>query len=286
MVVPGFIAEVRTHSADPASTICRAMNSVVTANHGMWARVNVLPRSNFRSWLRLKGRTVQTVVAWRVSLLGRFRSLLAGRCVGRLADAYTQPAAGSARRPGRLLPRSRWHGTAMALCGHDIFCDGLRYAVTATSLGRPVRGIAAAWIRLRYLPGCTLMAVVIVLSGRATVLYTFYPPPPGQRLVLFGRFVAGRRLDDLGRADDLQHGTWKRDNPRQTGAASDVRDHCDGSLWAWTASGCNDRTPGRHPSNGPGPNYANQRRPRAHIILGDAARHRLFLVDASIYRLL
>ena len=31
----------------PASTICRAMNSAVIGHHGMWARVNVVPKEQF-----------------------------------------------------------------------------------------------------------------------------------------------------------------------------------------------------------------------------------------------
>jgi hypothetical protein len=38
------------------------------------------------------------------------------------------------------------HGTAMAYVVTTFFAMGFGYAVTATSLGRPVRGVAAAWI--------------------------------------------------------------------------------------------------------------------------------------------
>ena len=38
------------------------------------------------------------------------------------------------------------HGTAMAYVITTFFAMGFGYAVTATSLGRPVRGVTAAWI--------------------------------------------------------------------------------------------------------------------------------------------
>jgi cytochrome c oxidase subunit 1 len=68
------------------------------------------------------------------------------------------------------------HGTAMAYVLTTFFAMGFGYAVAATSLGRPVRGVAAAWIGFVICLIGTLMAVVSVVSGRATVLYTFYPP--------------------------------------------------------------------------------------------------------------
>src|ERR1700730_1040754 len=95
------------------------------------------------------------------------------------------------------------HGTAMAYVITTFFAMGFGYAVTATSLDRPVRGIAAAWIGFAICLIGTLMAMVVVLSGRATVLYTFYAPLLGGRMVLLWCPSADRRLDDFGRGDDL-----------------------------------------------------------------------------------
>jgi len=83
------------------------------------------------------------------------------------------------------------HGTAMAYVVTTFFVMGFGYAVTATSLGRPVRGITAAWIGFAICLIGTLMAVAAVLSGRSSVLYTFYPP-------LLHRLHRGP-LDDPGR---------------------------------------------------------------------------------------
>src|SRR6202007_3148907 len=55
------------------------------------------------------------------------------------------------------------HGTAMAYAVTTFFAMGFGYAVTATSLGRPVRGIIAAWIGFVICLIGTVMAVVIVL---------------------------------------------------------------------------------------------------------------------------
>src|SRR5258708_6196047 len=68
------------------------------------------------------------------------------------------------------------HGTAMAYVVTTFFAMWFGYAVTATSLGRPIRGATAAWIGFAICLIGTLMAVAAILSGRASVLYTFYPP--------------------------------------------------------------------------------------------------------------
>src|SRR6201981_4120943 len=68
------------------------------------------------------------------------------------------------------------HGTAMAYVITTFFAMGFGYAVTATSLERPVRGVAAAWIGFAICVLGTVMVAVIVLARRASVLYTFYPP--------------------------------------------------------------------------------------------------------------
>src|SRR6202162_4631575 len=68
------------------------------------------------------------------------------------------------------------HGTVMAYVVTTFFTMGFGYAVAATSLGRPIRGVTAAWIGFVICLVGTVMAVAAILSGRASVLYTFYPP--------------------------------------------------------------------------------------------------------------
>ena len=68
------------------------------------------------------------------------------------------------------------HGTLMALVFTTFFIMALGYVVAERTLGRavPHRGLAWAgyWIAL----AGTLATVAAILSGKATVLYTFYPP--------------------------------------------------------------------------------------------------------------
>jgi cytochrome c oxidase subunit 1 len=68
------------------------------------------------------------------------------------------------------------HGTVMAYVLATFLAMGFGYAVTDTSLDRPIRGIGAAWVCFAVCLVGTLMAAVTVITQRATVFYTFYPP--------------------------------------------------------------------------------------------------------------
>jgi cytochrome c oxidase subunit 1 len=129
------------------------------------------------------------------------------------------------------------HGTDMAYVVTTFFAMGFGYAVTATSLGRPMRGVAAAWIGFAICLVGTVMAVVIILSGRATVLYTFYPPLLASAwyylgvLLLFGGSMVWVALMVYNMA------AWKRDNPGRPVPLAMFAITATALLWAWAASG-------------------------------------------------
>jgi cytochrome c oxidase subunit 1 len=129
------------------------------------------------------------------------------------------------------------HGTAMAYVVTTFFAMGFGYAVAATSLGRPLRGIGAAWIGFAICLAGTLMAVVIVLSGRATVLYTFYPPLLGSVWYYLGvlLLVGGSMIWVVLMIYNMI--TWKRDNPGQPVPLPMFAITATALLWAWTVSG-------------------------------------------------
>jgi cytochrome c oxidase subunit I len=129
------------------------------------------------------------------------------------------------------------HGTAMAYVVTTFFAMGFGYAVTATSLGRPIRGMTAAWIGFVICLVGSLMAVVIVISGRATVLYTFYPPLLGSVWYYLGTLllVGGSMIWVVLMIYNMA--AWKRDNPGQPVPLPMFAITATALLWAWTASG-------------------------------------------------
>jgi hypothetical protein len=129
------------------------------------------------------------------------------------------------------------HGTAMAYVITTFFAMGFGYAVAATSLGRPLRGVAAAWIGFVICLIGTLMAVFSVLSGRASVLYTFYPPLLASIWYYLGAFllIGGSMIWVVLMVYDMA--AWKRDNPGQPVPLAMFAITATALLWAWAASG-------------------------------------------------
>ena len=68
------------------------------------------------------------------------------------------------------------HGTLMALVFTTFFIMGFGYVVAQRALGAELPLRRTAWISFWIAVLGTSMTVVAILAGKATVLYTFYPP--------------------------------------------------------------------------------------------------------------
>ncbi len=68
------------------------------------------------------------------------------------------------------------HGVLMALVFTTFFIMALGYVFTEAALDRPIEQKRFAWISFWVALLGTVMTAVAVLLGKATVLYTFYPP--------------------------------------------------------------------------------------------------------------
>ena len=129
------------------------------------------------------------------------------------------------------------HGTVMAYVLTTFFIMGFGYAVAATSLGRPVRGMTAAWIGFVVCLLGTVIAAVTILSGRASVLYTFYPPLLASPWYYGGVFllVGGSMIWVVLMIINMI--AWKRDNPGEPVPLAMFAITATALLWAWAASG-------------------------------------------------
>ena len=68
------------------------------------------------------------------------------------------------------------HGTLMALVFTTFFIMGLGYALVPRALGRPLLHEGLAWVSFWIALAGTLATLAAIFAGKATVLYTFYPP--------------------------------------------------------------------------------------------------------------
>jgi cytochrome c oxidase subunit I len=102
---------------------------------------------------------------------------------------------------------------------------------------RPVRCLTAAWIGFAICLLGTVIAAVTILSGRASVLYTFYPPLLASPWYYGGVFllVGGSMIWVVLMIINMI--AWKRDNPGEPVPLAMFAITATALLWAWSASG-------------------------------------------------
>jgi cytochrome c oxidase subunit I len=129
------------------------------------------------------------------------------------------------------------HGVSMAYVLTTLFIMGFGYFVAVTSLARPLPGKAWAWGAFWLaIIGVILMAIPIAM-GRATVLYTFYPPLTASALFYIGLVlvVVGSWVWCLLML--VAMGDWKRDNPGRPVPLAMFATVANAVMWLWTTIG-------------------------------------------------
>ena len=105
------------------------------------------------------------------------------------------------------------HGTVMGYVLPTLVAMGFGYAITELALKRPLIGLRWGWAGFWLVVVGTVMAATPVALGRASVLYTFYPPMIGSPfyylgvvLVVVGSWIWVALMS-------INMAAWKRDNP-------------------------------------------------------------------------
>ena len=129
------------------------------------------------------------------------------------------------------------HGTVMAYVMPTLVAMGFGYAITELALGRPMLGQRWAWGGFWMVVVGAVMAATPVALGKASVLYTFYPPMVGNVfyylgvvLVVLGSWVwVGLTSWNLHR--------WKKDHPGEAVPLAMFGNAVGAYLWLWTSLG-------------------------------------------------
>lgn len=129
------------------------------------------------------------------------------------------------------------HGTVMAYVLPTLVAMGFGYAISELALKRPLIGVRWAWAGFWLVIAGTALAAVTIGLGKASVLYTFYPPmianPAyylGVVLVVVGSWIWVALMSINLRA-------WKKEHPNETVPLAMYGNLAGAYLWAWTSVG-------------------------------------------------
>jgi cytochrome c oxidase subunit I len=129
------------------------------------------------------------------------------------------------------------HGSVMGYVFPTLVAMGFGYAITESALEQRLVGLRWAWTGFWLIVVGAITAMVPVALGRASVLYTFYPPLVGNAfyyigvvLVVVGSWVWVALMS-------VNLSVWKRAHPGDPVPLAMFANVAGAYLWAWTAVG-------------------------------------------------
>ena len=129
------------------------------------------------------------------------------------------------------------HGTVMAYVLPTLVAMGFGYAISELALKRPLIGLRWAWAGFGLVVGGTVLAAGAMAAGKASVLYTFYPPMIGSPIYYFGvvLVVVGSWIWVALMSINLH--AWRKENRGATVPLAMYGNVAGAYLWAWTSVG-------------------------------------------------
>ena len=129
------------------------------------------------------------------------------------------------------------HGVLMGFVLTTFFIMGFGYAIAATSLKQPVWNQPLAWGGFWLALIGVVLAAIPLLTGKASVLYTFYPP-----IVAHAAFYIGATLLVVGSwawcvIMLVMFSQWKKANPGVPVPLAMFATTANAMLWLWTSAG-------------------------------------------------
>ncbi len=129
------------------------------------------------------------------------------------------------------------HGSIMGYVFPTLIAMGFGYAICELSLKQALVGLKWAWASLWLVVAGAAVASVTVASGRASVLYTFYPPLIGNAFYYIGivLVVVGSWIWVALLAINLR--AWRKQHPAEKVPLPMFANLAGALLWGWTAVG-------------------------------------------------
>jgi cytochrome c oxidase subunit 1 len=129
------------------------------------------------------------------------------------------------------------HGVLMAYVLTTFFVMGFGYLVAVSSLKTPLWNPKLAWVGFGVSAFGTALAAIPLLTGRGSVLYTFYPPLQASALLYIGAalLVIGSWFWCVIML--VMYGQWKKGHPGETVPLPMFANTANAILWLWTSAG-------------------------------------------------
>jgi cytochrome c oxidase subunit I len=166
-----------------------------------------------------------------------FAAFLGAIVLGEWQMFVRSPLAPWVNNPEHYYRSVTAHGTVMAYVLPTLVAMGFGYAVSELALKRPLTGLRWAWAGFALVVSGTAMAALTMAFGRASVLYTFYPPMIASPFYYFGivLVVIGSWVWVALMSINLR--LWRRENPGATVPLAMFGTVTGAYLWAWTSVG-------------------------------------------------
>ncbi|ALV07339.1 cbb3-type cytochrome c oxidase subunit I [Roseateles depolymerans] len=164
-------------------------------------------------------------------------AFLVAICLGEWQMFMRSPLSAWISNPEHYYRSVTAHGTVMGYVFPTLIAMGFGYAITERALQRALIGLRWAWVGLWLLLVGAAMASITVALGKASVLYTFYPPLTGSPFYYLGvvLVVVGSWIWVALMVVNLR--AWKRDQPSATVPLAMYGNVAGALLWAWTSLG-------------------------------------------------
>ncbi len=129
------------------------------------------------------------------------------------------------------------HGTVMAYVMPTLLAMGFGYAISELALKRPLIGLRWAWAGFAMVVLGTATAATTIGIGKASVLYTFYPPMLASSAYYLGvvLVVVGSWVWVVLMSINLR--AWKKEHPGERVPLAMFGNVAGAYLWAWTSVG-------------------------------------------------
>jgi cytochrome c oxidase subunit 1 len=166
-----------------------------------------------------------------------FAAFLVAIVLGEWQMYVRSPLHGWVNNPEHYYRSVTAHGIVMAYVMPTLVAMGFGYAICELALKRPLVGLRWGWVGFGLVVAGTVIAAGTVAAGKASVLYTFYPPMIAHPLFYIGvvLVVVGSWIWVALMAINLR--AWRKENPGAVVPLAMFGNVTGAYLWAWTSVG-------------------------------------------------